>query len=78
MFLTVKQAAERLKVSQSLIYDLCARGILPHIHLDRSTKRGTIRIDPDELDGFLAAWRMEKPISSASPCSQPLNRQSPS
>lgn len=57
--LTVKQAASRAAVSPSLIYELCANGVLPHMRLGRPGKRGCIRIDSDELDGFLAACRVE-------------------
>jgi excisionase family DNA binding protein len=65
--LTVKQAA-RVAVSPSLIYELCARGVLPHVRLGRPGKRGTIRIDCDELEGFLAACRVEGgPIQADDP-----------
>ncbi len=65
--LTVKQAAVRASVSPSLIYELCARGVMPHIRLGRPGKRGCIRIDSDELDGFLAACRVEGASCDDSP-----------
>lgn len=56
--LTVKEAAAYARVSQSLIYDLCAKGLIPHIRVGRPGRRGTLRIDSDELDGFLAACQV--------------------
>jgi excisionase family DNA binding protein len=55
--LTVKMVAEQAGVSPGLIYELCARGVLPHVRLGRPGRRGTIRIDPDELAAFLAGMR---------------------
>ena len=74
MLLTVKEAAERANVSPALIYDLCSQGLLPHVRLGRPGKRGTIRIDPDELDGFLAALKVEgrKPEPTPAPKAPPL------
>lgn len=54
MFLNVKQVAARLGVSQSLVYNWCQHGILPHVRLGRPGCRGCIRVDPDELEGFVA------------------------
>lgn len=54
MYLTIKQVAKRLGVSQSLVYSWAAHGILPHIRCGRPGCRGTIRVDPDELEGFIA------------------------
>ena len=59
MKLTVKQAAERAGVSDSLIYECCAEGRLPHYKLGRKGRRGTIRIEEADLDAFLAACRQE-------------------
>ena len=47
MLLTVRQAAEALNVSPSLIYGLCAQGALRHERIGSPGKRGTIRI-PEE------------------------------
>ena len=52
--LTPKQAAERIGVSDSLVYEWCAAGLLPHYRFGRKGKRGCIRIDASELDAFLA------------------------
>ena len=67
MWLTVKQAATRAAVSTSLIYESCARSVLPHIRLGRPGKRGCIRIASDELDGFLASRRIEEAAIDDSP-----------
>ena len=48
--LTVKQAAERLKVSADAIYDLCNSGKLPCQRVGNG--RGTIRIRPADLDAI--------------------------
>ena len=47
MALTVKQAASRLGVSKSLIYQLCALGKLPHYRV--GIGRGTIRVEEADL-----------------------------
>lgn len=78
ILLTVRQATAKASISISLIYDLCSRGILPHIRLGRLGKRGTIRVDSDELEAFLRACRVERPIPSAPPRFKPLNLPSPS
>lgn len=58
--LTPKQAAERLGVSDSLVYEWCAAGALPHYRFGRNGRRGKILIDPAELDAFMAAHRQER------------------
>lgn len=49
--LTVKEASERLRVSTSLIYGLCARGLIAHHRCGLG--RGTIRISEEALHTFL-------------------------
>jgi excisionase family DNA binding protein len=56
--LTVAQAAERASVSESLVYEWIAAGVLPHLRLGKPGKRGVIRIEPIDLDGFLMACRV--------------------
>ncbi|MCE9567391.1 MAG: helix-turn-helix domain-containing protein [Planctomycetes bacterium] len=58
--LTVKLAAERATVSESLIYAWCKSGLLPHVRLGRPGKRGTIRIDEDEFDNFLQTMKVSE------------------
>jgi excisionase family DNA binding protein len=57
--LTPKQAAARIGVSDSLIYEWCSSGLLPHYRFGRPGRRGKILIDDKELDAFLASCRQE-------------------
>jgi excisionase family DNA binding protein len=57
--LTPKQAAEKIGVSDSLIYEWCAAGLLPHYRFGRKGRRGCIRIAEAELDAFLSRCRQE-------------------
>jgi excisionase family DNA binding protein len=57
--MTPKQAAARIGVSDSLVYEWCAQGLLPHYRFGRKGRRGCIRIDESELDAFLARCRQE-------------------
>ena len=57
--LTVKQVAERLGVSESLVYEWCSEGVLPHYRFGRKGRRGKILIDETEFDAFLAGCRQE-------------------
>ena len=57
--LTVKQAAERLGVSPSLVYQWCNERRLAHLRLGRDGKRGKILIDEKDVDEFIASARVE-------------------
>lgn len=57
--LTVKTAAERAGVSESLIYAWCREQRLAHYRVGRDGKRGQIRIDPADLDAFVRSLRQE-------------------
>jgi excisionase family DNA binding protein len=59
--LRVREAAERLKCSEALVYELCAQRRLAHVRLGLG--RGTIRIRPEDLDAFIsgAAVRTANP-----------------
>ena len=57
--LSPKQAAEKIGVSDSLLYEWCAQGLLPHYRFGRKGKRGCIRIEEAELEAFLARCRQE-------------------
>jgi excisionase family DNA binding protein len=61
MSLTPKQAADRTKVSVSLVYQWCAEGRLPHYRFGRDGRRGRILIDPADLEQFIAECRKERP-----------------
>src|SRR4051812_13449798 len=52
---TVKQAAERTGISASLLYELCAAGLIRHTRHGRPGSRGTIRISEEALAEHLKA-----------------------
>ena len=53
--LTPKQVAERVGVSDSLVYEWCAQGLLKHYRFGGKGRRGCIRIEEADLAAFLAA-----------------------
>jgi excisionase family DNA binding protein len=53
--LTVAEAAERMGVSDSLVYELCKAGLIRHTRHGRPGKRGCIRIEENDLQAYLAA-----------------------
>jgi excisionase family DNA binding protein len=55
--LTVKQAAERIGVSPSLIYAWCREQRLAHYRMGREGKRGQIRINPADLKSLINSLR---------------------
>jgi excisionase family DNA binding protein len=57
--LTVKAAAEKVGVSESLIYEWCQQGILPHYRFGRPGKRGKIMVDAAELAVFIETCRVQ-------------------
>jgi excisionase family DNA binding protein len=57
--LTPKQVAERIGVSDSLIYEWCSEGLLPHYRMGRKGKRGKVLIEEADLTAFLASCRHE-------------------
>lgn len=59
--LTVAEAAERMRISPSLVYELCAAGEIAHLRLGRPGKRGTIRIPEDAVEKHLRGCRREGP-----------------
>ncbi|MBN1960831.1 MAG: helix-turn-helix domain-containing protein [Deltaproteobacteria bacterium] len=48
--LTVKNVAQRLGISTKTVYKLCYSGALPHVRII-----GSIRVQPADLDAFVAA-----------------------
>lgn len=57
--LTVKQAAEKLRVSPSLVYSWCEDRILPHYRMGGKGKRGKILIEETALDALLQSHRVD-------------------
>jgi excisionase family DNA binding protein len=70
--MTVKAAAKRLGVSDSLVYELCACGALPHVRIGRPGSRGCIRISEADIEAYLAAQKVAGTVTPrASPQRQP-------
>jgi excisionase family DNA binding protein len=57
--MTVKQAAARIGVSDSLVYELCKAGLIRHTRHGRPGKRGCIRIEEADLDAYRASCLRE-------------------
>lgn len=57
-YLTPREAADRLRISRSLIYEACADGSLAHYRVGRKGRRGKILIDPSDLDVWFTASRV--------------------
>jgi excisionase family DNA binding protein len=64
--LTVKQAAARIGVSQSLVYELCQDGIIKHTRHGRPGRRGTIRISDEAVAEYMAACEREGGVNDDS------------
>ena len=56
--LTVKEVAERLKVSQGCVYQLVAERRLQHLRI--GCGRGAIRIREEDLQAFIDGCRVEQ------------------
>jgi excisionase family DNA binding protein len=53
--MTVREAALKIGVSASLVYELCRQGVLRHTRHGRPGKRGTIRISEEAVAEYVAA-----------------------
>jgi excisionase family DNA binding protein len=69
--MTVKAAAERMGISDSLVYELRACGLLPHIRIGRPGSRGCIRITDADIDAFIASQK----VGGEAPARAPPQRQ---
>jgi len=65
MMLKISEVAERLNVSESLVYALVEAGRLSCHSI--GVGRGTIRVSTEDLDAFLATCRDEKAERSRPP-----------
>lgn len=65
MGLTVKQAAEELRVSVSLVYALCAARKLRHERIGLG--RGVIRIPPEALDEYRRGRTVGQAVAPPAP-----------
>lgn len=55
--LTPKQAAARIGVSVSLIYQWCKEGLIEHLRLGAQGKRGKVMIDPESLERYVESCK---------------------
>ena len=53
--MTVKDAADKLEISASLVYELCRMGIISHTRYGRPGSRGCIRISEEALAAYKSA-----------------------
>ena len=58
IILTVREVAERLKVSQGCVYQLVAERRLPHFRIGLG--RGCIRVKDDDLQKFLEKCHVDE------------------
>lgn len=58
--LTVKEAASRLRVSKSLVYEWCKDRRLSHVRLGKRGKRGRILIRSDDLDRLMKEQQVKR------------------
>jgi len=58
-FLSVTEAAERIGVSESLVYQWVEERRIPHYRLGGKGKRGKVMIAEADLSAFLASCRQE-------------------
>ena len=56
--LTVKQAAERACVCESVIRSWIAKGMLPHYRLGKQKSRGKILIAEEDIDDLVAGFKI--------------------
>ncbi len=59
-WLSPKQAAERVGVSPSLVYDWCRDQLLAHYRFGAKGRRGRILIAPADLDAFMRQCRVDR------------------
>jgi excisionase family DNA binding protein len=69
--MTVKAAAERMGISESLVYELCACGSLPHVRLGRPGSRGCIRLTESDILEFLTSQK----VGGSAPARPPPRQQ---
>lgn len=58
--MTVRQAAQKLGISLSLVYALCHEGVIHHTRHGRPGKRGTIRISEEALRDYRAGCEPDR------------------
>lgn len=56
--LTIKEAAQRVGVSPSLVYEWCREQLLAHYRFGGKGRRGRILIAPSDLEAFMRQCRV--------------------
>jgi excisionase family DNA binding protein len=73
--LTVKQAAESIGVSSTIVYDWVNSGALAHYRVGRMGSRGSVRISQSDFTAFLETLKRGKePRTRKSPAPTPSRR----
>jgi excisionase family DNA binding protein len=57
--MTVREAAAKIGVSASLVYELCREGVLRLTRHGRPGKRGTIRISEEAVAEYVAGCQQQ-------------------
>jgi excisionase family DNA binding protein len=65
--LTPKQAADKIGVSDSLIYEWCNAGLLAHYRFGRKGRRGKIMIEEGDFEMFLARCKQQAHLQDDTP-----------
>ncbi len=65
--MTVAQAAEKIGISPSLVYELVRLGVIRHSRHGRPGKRGCIRIAEDAVSEYLVESEHLAAVSSNGP-----------
>ena len=74
-WLSVKQTAERLGVSPSLVYQWCQEKRLAHLRLGKAGRRGKILITEADVEAFVGALRVEAGEESTAPAPKHITRR---
>lgn len=61
--ITPKQAAERVGVSVSLVYQRCKAGLFTCLRLGAAGKRGRLMIDPVSFQAFLDSCTQQPKVN---------------
>ena len=73
--MTVAEVAKKMEVSPSLVYCLCAKGELAYWRI--GSDRGTIRIEPSEVDAYLARKKITEPRTRPTAQATPVVQATP-
>ena len=60
--LTARQAAQRVGVSLSLLYELCEQKVIPHYRMGGKGRRGRILIEESDLASYVQSCRVQAQV----------------